>query len=66
MLKAKGTYDKLGLSSDLFKKISDEVLEDVSTRSEVSKKIFLSFKDSMSRLKKWSNKSEQAYMKARG
>ena len=48
------------------KKLSDEVLEDVSTRSEISKKIFLSFKDSMGRLKKWSNKSEQAYMKARG
>ena len=48
------------------KKLSDEVLEDVSTRCEISKKIFLSFKDSMSRLKKWSNKSEQAYMKARG
>jgi TRAP-type mannitol/chloroaromatic compound transport system substrate-binding protein len=48
------------------KKLSDEVLEDVSTRTEISKRIFLSFKDSMGRLKEWSSKSEQAYMKARG
>ena len=48
------------------KKLSDEVLEDVSTRTEISKRIFLSFKDSMARLKEWSSKSEQAYMKARG
>ena len=48
------------------KKLSDEVLEDVSTRTEISKRIFLSFKDSMTRLKEWSSKSEQAYMKARG
>ena len=46
--------------------LSEEVLEDVSTRTNISKKIFLSFKDSIERLKEWSGKSEQAYMKARG
>ena len=48
------------------KTISEDVIEDVSTRTEISKKIYLSFKESLKRLNKWSSKSEQAYMKARG
>ena len=47
------------------KVISEEVIEEVSTRTEISKRIFYSFKDSMTRLNEWSSKSEQAYMKAR-
>jgi TRAP-type mannitol/chloroaromatic compound transport system substrate-binding protein len=47
------------------KVISEGVIEEVSTRTEISKRIFLSFKDSMLRLNEWSSKSEQAYMKAR-
>ena len=47
------------------KVISEEVIEEVSTRTEISKRIFYSFKDSMARLNEWSSKSEQAYMKAR-
>ena len=48
------------------KTISEDVIEDVSTRTEISKKIYLSFKESLKRLNKWSSKSEQAFMKARG
>jgi TRAP-type mannitol/chloroaromatic compound transport system substrate-binding protein len=47
------------------KVISEGVIEEVSTRTEISKRIFNSFKDSMKRLNDWSSKSEQAYMKAR-
>ena len=47
------------------KVISEGVIEEVSTRTEISKRIFNSFKDSMQRLNDWSSKSEQAYMKAR-
>ena len=55
-------------SDDIMKElkvISEEVIEEVSTRTEISKRIFYSFKDSMTRLNEWSSKSEQAYMKAR-
>ena len=39
------------------KVISEGVIEEVSTRTEISKRIFNSFKDSMKRLNDWSSKS---------
>jgi len=44
---------------------SNEVLEDVSTRDPLTKKIYFSFKDNLKRLKEWSRHSELAYMSSR-
>ena len=54
-----------GKSADTIKEKSEEVIEDVSTKDPIAKEIYLSFRDSFARLRKWSKKSEQAYLSAR-